>query len=669
MRRHIALLVALGLTIAFGPAAYADHDTVDGVHEDQTGGKKKIGDGIIDTPLEIHGLHEQQHGGAGGHMAPVQNNLDVVGRWDAPRTKGSQSGIVTDVWSLGDYAYLGTFAPPCGALGVNVVDISDPTNPKKVRFIPSNPGTRVNDVKVFHFEGLESGFTGDLLLHSNENCGTSQQRVGGISIWDVTNLPKATNLATGVGDTNGGTLARARQVHNIYAWQDGDEAYAVIVDDEELLDVDILEITDPSNPVMVAETGLPDWPGVNVDAFGTDAFLHDVWFDVIGGTPTLLLSYWDAGWIMLDVSDPENPTLIDPPADSDYPNPDPLVQSELGLMLQPEGNGHAAVWDLSQEFILAGDEDQSPFRLDFEVTSGPLAGTKWDAGEFSWTVPVASLPDGTLNGPIVFGGYGCADDRGSIPDPSVLGPLGAGEESIIVFQRGPVNDPNHDHDACFFSEKVESGELAGYDAVIIANHHNGSGGGAQPDAFICGSQGSPVVGTGHGLCIGHRFMHEAFGTTPDYSIPYPVPAPDEPTVGTLGPTIEVLSAFDGTGPFHLLDADTLEEIDAWAPVGNYDPAFATGFGDLTMHNVEPFGEGLAAISWYSFGMRVLDFSGCSSSASDGDFTNQDDPGCVTEAGAYIDANGNNFWGVHVTEDGLILGSDRDSGLWIFEFTG
>ena len=43
--------------------------------------------------------------------------------------------------------------------------------------------------------------------------------------------------------------------------------------------------------------------------------------------------------------------------------------------------------------------------------------------------------------------------------------------------------------------------------------------------------------------------------------------------------------------------------------------------------------------------------------------------CLKEVGSYLDPEGNNFWGVEtfVGEDGrtYILGSDRDSGLWIF----
>lgn len=660
LRRFLVLVPGLALVLALSLADGPGGSPARAGH---------LGDEGFDMPVHMNLEHHLQHGPSSGHIPGSADSVDLVGVWRAPRTKGVQSDIVTDVWSHGKYAYLGTFAPPCGALGVNVVDISDPAKPKKVRFIPSRPGSRVNDVKVFHFDGLASGFSGDLLLHSNEFCALTPATAGGISIRDVTNLAKAKVLAEGVGDRSSdntpGLVDRrfARQVHNVYAWQDGDRAYAALVDDEELTDLDILDITDPRNPVHIADVGLPDWPTATVNAFGDEAFLHDLWFQEIDGVPTLLLSYWDAGWILIDVTDPTSPAFL---GDSDYPDPDPLSQERLALSIQPEGNAHAGVWSRHDggQFILGGDEDFSPSRLPFEVTgpaSHPALGN-WNAGEFGWTKPVASFPDSQINGPTVFGGYGCIDDRGDIPEATDVFPtVGADEERIIVFQRGPVNDPNHPHDACFFSDKVRSGELKGYDAVIIANHHNGAGGGAFPDAFICGGQGSPVAGTAAGICIGHRFMHTAFQRAENYTIPYPVSDPGdlEPDIGDIGPTIRVESFFDGWGPLHLLDAATLDEIDAWAPTEVFDPAFAQGFGDLTMHNVEADpDENLAYISWYSLGLQIVRF---------------DETG-ITPVGHYIDPGGNDFWGVHVaadhpTEAGLILASDLDSGLWIFRYTG
>ena len=670
MKRYLALLAALSMALGVGGVASGTPPP------DDRGGRHEVGDGVVDTPIEVHEAHghDAQHGPDEGHIpGPVMENVEQVGVWTAPRTN-RKPGRITDVWSLGNFAYLGTFAPPCSGIGVNVVDISDPENPTRAAFIPSRPGTRVNDVKVITFDGLASGFSGDVLLHSNENCSAHPQRVGGISLWDVTDPTNAQPLAQGVGDTNDGALPRARQVHNIFAWQDGDEAYAAIVDDEELLDVDILEITDPTNPVHLAETGLPDWPTVNVDAFGGDAFVHDIWFDIVDGTPQLLLSYWDAGWIRLDVTDPENPTIIDPPGDSDYPNPDPLASATAGQPLVAEGNAHAGVWDWTDELILAGDEDQTPFRIEnFEIATGPNAG-EFGAGEFGFTKSVSAFPGGEVAGPTIYGGSACpgedldgvgGDDRAQVPDASILdGEVGPDDERVLVTTRG----------TCFFSDKIRTGEEKGYDVVIIGNHHIGAGGGSAPDAFFCGGQGSPVLGTAAGLCVGHRAMHLIFNDPPEFTPETSATSPDMPPTGTLGERVQASAIFDGRGPFHLLDNASMEEIDAFAPPQTHDPAFAQGFGELTMHNVEadPTRD-LAYISWYALGLRVLDFSACTVRGGDGSFDNQDQPGCVEQVGAFIDEGGNDFWGIHQaldhpTDPDLLLLSDRDRGLYLLKFT-
>jgi hypothetical protein len=303
-----------------------------------------------------------------------------------------------------------------------------------------------------------------------------------------------------------------------------------------------------------------------------------------------------------------------------------------------------------------------------------MAGQKIDAGEFGWTKPVASFPGETVNGPMVFGGYGCPDD--AVPPVSSLGTLAPGEEAMIMFERGPVDDPNHaQHAACFFSEKVAAGEAAGYDVVIVANHHGGAQGGETPGAFFCGGQGTPVAGTAAGLCVGHEFMHRAFGRAPSYTLPYPSGDPGdlEPNPGDLGPRIEAESEFDGWGYTRVIDTDPnsapTEIAQITIPEGS-DPDFDTGFGDLTVHEVEvprddPNEGGgnvdtdkLAYFSWYSGGLRVFDIT---------------DPFNPEQVGVYIDEQGNNFWGVALVEDAeggrLILASDRDYGLFIFRYTG
>jgi hypothetical protein len=168
-------------------------------------------------------------------------------------------------------------------------------------------------------------------------------------------------------------------------------------------------------------------------------------------------------------------------------------------------------------------------------------------------------------------------------------------------------------------------------------------------------------------------MHEAFETTPDYTFPYPSPAPKEPAVGALGPRIEVASEFDGWGYARVLDTEdpaSPTEVGQVTIPETTDPDSSVGFGDLTVHEVEvPRGdpnEGgtnrdddkLAYFSWYAGGLRVVDIT---------------DPANPVEVGHYIDPAGNNLWGVALAEDRrgrrIVLASDRDFGLFIFRYTG
>jgi PA domain/LVIVD repeat len=636
-----------------------------------------VNDGIADTPLEVDGLHHgagpsdgggHQHGGVGGHLPGSSANVELIGQ---VTIEGVTPGQIADVGTLGDFAYLAKFDDgTCEETiagggeyvgGAYVVDISNPRHPQEVGFIATANGSFTGEgvqalpIKTKHFRG-------DILVLNSEICGISGTQIGGFSLFDITNPLAPVTLVQGAGDTDpGGSLSTANQIHSAFAWQQGKKAYVVIVDDEELTDVDIFDITDPRNPVQIAETGLPDWPDAQEPlALGDTTFFHDVVVKKVRGNWLMLLSYWDAGYIILNVNDPSNPVFV---GDTDFTDPDP----ETGLS-PPEGNGHQAEFDRKSKFFISTDEDFSPERLldpGFITDIGDYPGGIFGFGQ-ALSGP-SGLPDATVNGPVVFGGYGCSDDTADIPDPSVL-PLGPGEESILVLQRGPVGDPNHDqHDACFFSDKAANAAAAGYDAVLIANHHAGSGAGAAPDAALCGGGDDTAI---FALCIGHRAMHELFGKTADYTFPYPVGDPGdlETNPGDLGVAkVSATALFDGWGYVHLYDANTLEEIDTYVIPEAIDPAFAEGFGDLSVHEVatDPKHD-IGYLSYYAGGFRVISF---------------DRRHGITEVGHFIDENGNNFWGVQIADRKhhrrhrddddfpLVLASDRDSGLWIFRYTG
>jgi hypothetical protein len=294
------------------------------------------------------------------------------------------------------------------------------------------------------------------------------------------------------------------------------------------------------------------------------------------------------------VRDPAAPGIIN---DSDYPTPDPLTGFDI-----PEGNGHQAWWSSNNQFVLGTDEDFSPTRTNCRIETGPNAGPT-PCGEFGFSVPLSTQFPSGFSGTTVWGGSGCEEDvdgNGTSDRAEVLASYTKAQTGAdaIVFSRG----------ICFFSKKIETGELAGYKMVFIGQSHGGSRNGLLPNSFFCGGQGSPVLGQASAGCIGHLAMHQLFNDAPEYTGGDTL---DMPAKGTLGERIFAQGGvFDGWGYVHLLNANTLQEIDAYAVPEGLDPAFQTGFGNLTVHEVQTDPRAtvnLAYISYYDAGFRVVKF--------------------------------------------------------------
>src|SRR5919106_1256542 len=379
-------VLLLALSLAAVPTVAADHG--------DTGGHV-VGDDVIDTPLEEHQSHDDQHGGTGGHLPASSLNVELVGQ---VTVSDARAGLISDVGVLGNFAYLGQFSPGCtpdGGGGVYIVDISDPTNPTEIGFI-ATPGTHVGE-GVQAISVNTQSFNGDLLVVNGESCGTIPNRIGGFSLYDVTDPSNPVTLVENFGDfrTVGG-VNRANQIHSAFAWQQDQKAYVVIVDDEELTDVDIFDITNPSAPVMIAEVGLPSWPGAqNSQSAGIGvfraSFFHDVVVKKVQNNWRMLLSYWDAGYIVLNVNNPASPVFVN---DTTYAATDPQVPG-----VPPEGNGHQAEWSHNNRFILATDEDFSPSRIS-SFTSSAFTGSR-PASDGVFTPQVSPLPGSQMTGEVV----------------------------------------------------------------------------------------------------------------------------------------------------------------------------------------------------------------------------------------------------------------------------
>ncbi len=585
-----------------------------------------VEDGAYDNAKATHGHDQHQHGGTTGHIDVENKGIDLVSKLKLSRVV---EGKIADVGVHKSTAYLAAWGgQTCKSNGVHVVDIADVEQPKEIAFIPSKEGS-------YPGEGVQAlsistaSFKGDVLVTNNEKCKTPAG-FGGMNIYDVSNPASPQVLVQGFGDdVSNNRKQSAHQTHSVFAWQEGAKAYAVMVDNEESADIDIVDISNPGKPVIVAEYDLAKAAPQILQKGLDEVFLHDMVVKEIAGRQVMLASYWDGGYVKLDVTGvPRSPVVL---ADSDFPDPDSQGR-ENGLTLPgsttvvpPEGNAHQAEFTLDNKYVIGADEDFSPFATVAENTTD---GTDLVVGSGSDTRKLE--PGTSVTGQTKFGGRACNTD------PAV--PSGDGTP-IAVVERG----------ACTFSEKVANVEKAGgYKAVVIFNR-------TASDACN-NSLGMSVKGGIYAFGVAPR--EQGFQM---FDQPYDNAAclAGDGTqlsgiaLGKVGDTLNFSSYFDGWGYVRLLDAESMTEVDTYAVPEAHDEDFADGFGDLSVHEVATSKQrpDLAFLSYYSGGVRAITVGA----------------GGIKEVGAFIDEGGNNFWGVEVFEQGGVeyaALSDRNFGLYI-----
>jgi len=271
-------------------------------------------------------------------------------------------GFNADVVAHDAHAYLGswgTFGPRrfCPSQGVRVYDLSDPTAPTHVstfadrRNEPDVEGTWTEKVKV---ESVNTPwFSGDLAAVSFQNCVDGEDVFRGFGLYDVTDPANPERLAL----VKTSTLARGS--HELYLDVRGDKVYvytAIILSELDTSpdgvtpgdpDFQIWDVTRPDRPRQVGEWGAWAELGVHPADFDDEGafrvnFTHSV---IADGKGTAYLSYWDLGTIILDVSDPSNPTMI---GRTDYD-------------VDEEGNAHSAWTGRGGRLLVQTDEDFFPF--------------------------------------------------------------------------------------------------------------------------------------------------------------------------------------------------------------------------------------------------------------------------------------------------------------------
>ena len=191
----------------------------------------------------------------------AQDNVTLLSNLDE-----HHSDRYSDIWGYVDpmgneYALLQV------RTGTSVIDLSDPTNPYEISFIPG-PDTRARDIKV----------------HSEYAYVVSDYNGVGLQIIDLSNLPDSAFLVKQVNTW-------FNEAHNLFI----DDGFAYIVGtDEPGSGMHILDLSDPINPIRTVY-------------YGGSGGIHDVyvWDDTV-----VLCNGWEGEFQLLDVTDKTDPKLV-----------------------------------------------------------------------------------------------------------------------------------------------------------------------------------------------------------------------------------------------------------------------------------------------------------------------------------------------------------------------
>lgn len=599
------------------------------------------GDGVLHRPDPDAARIQHDAATAGmvsssGPFADVIKNLTTSSRGERLLPNAT-----TDVWALDGFAYIGTFNTPCGdgtganGSGIRIFDVHNHNKVTPAGFIPSVAGSRINDVKVANLN------SGRILVHSNEPCAGGP---GGFEVYDVNDPRNPVHLTHVQVDDSNATLRSAFGVvdvgvHNLFLFTQGSRDYVALQAEGFFGSLQIYELTNPAAPTFVSAWGAENLctlpfcstdpqnetdPSILVNTingwlltgFGSsqNRLLHDV---TVSAEGTLAyLSNWDAGLVLLDVSDPTNPRLVSVADPTAGPG--------------GEGNSHAAWPTADGKVVVETTEDFDFGKLAITVNSGPLgAGTQFGGTEDVGGAPPPRFSEtGTVTGELVYVGRLCPGDP--VENSAVFDP-----GDIAVIRRG----------VCTFSSKILNAQALGAGAAVIANNAPGGpaiGNWTAPDPAI----------TIPGLFISTA-AGDAIQASPTGNI-----ATIDPAVFTELTPWGFVRIWDYSNPAAPVLASVFNTTNSLNENGPPDPR-----GTYSVHNVIVEGT-KAYFSWYSDGVLILDIS---------------DPYHPVEVARYhregpefeVQNSGiQNFWGIYkIPGQPWLYASDRNGGLYVLKEYG
>ena len=315
---------------------------------------------------EKHRLAQAKKEFEGGNKGGSARNMIKIGR----HALGGR-GFNADVWEHEDYAYVGhwgftdwasgntRFCPSDPKNGVAVVDARDPAAPRMVSRLKNPAGTSAEDVVVFQARfGPLAGR--DIAVAGIQVCGGSRYDTDfkrGTMLWDVTNPAAPVELAL----LDSGCCTRG--VHELEVQHRVDLARTFVYESvpaseypdaetdsgrrDELGrgDFRLVDITNPAAPFEVSSWGVlrnasqgvtPD-PGQGCDPDGI--YGHSA--EPSANGKLVFLSWWDTGFIAVDVTNPANPVYR---GRTVYPD-------------KADGDAHSSAYDEARKLLFTADED------------------------------------------------------------------------------------------------------------------------------------------------------------------------------------------------------------------------------------------------------------------------------------------------------------------------
>jgi hypothetical protein len=312
---------------------------------------------------ERHFLEQSSKTYNGGQKdLQISPNLEVV----AHDSLGNR-GFNGDVWVHEGYAYVGhwgfqdwssgtknRFCPEYPDNGVAVVRVGDGSDVERVATLQNPPGTSAEDVVVYTADDGR-----DIAAAGIQWCGggrfdSNAQR--GLMLWNVSNPEQPQQIGywrsacctRGVHEfeverhANGHTYAYASVPTSRYPDSTSPTKYRDRNGDG---DFRLIDITDPSIPTQVSSWGVQDAGGPWTAGQGCDPdpnYGH-------GAEPSadgtlVFLSYWDSGFIALDVSNPATP----------------VFKGRTTYPANADGDAHSSSYDDAGKLLFTADEDFCP---------------------------------------------------------------------------------------------------------------------------------------------------------------------------------------------------------------------------------------------------------------------------------------------------------------------